>query len=130
MKTVAVVLSVLIAAYAVYAVNNRPIIGILNQKYDDKHTYIAASYVKWIESAGGRVVPLFFDKWSVDEMASMLKNLNGVLLPGGSNSLSGKYYSQLQTIFNFVKHSNDNGVHFPLWGTCLGVCSLLLYTLT
>jgi len=107
------------------AVNNRPIVGILDQKYDDAHTYIAASYVKWIESAGARVVPLFYDKWSVDNMEKMLKNINGVVLPGGAASFSGKYLSQLKAIFNYVKHSNDNGVHFPLWGTCMGFQELL-----
>jgi hypothetical protein len=37
--------------------NNRPIIGVLSQEYEDQHhSYIAASYVKYLESAGARVV--------------------------------------------------------------------------
>jgi len=116
---------VLIAAFIVEAVNNRPIIGILDEKYDSDNTYIVASYVKWIESAGGRVVPLFYDKWSTSSMEDMLKNLNGVLLPGGGMSFSGKYLDQLVTIFNYAKKANDNGIHFPLWGTCLGFQELL-----
>ena len=38
--------------------NNRPIIGILSQEYfpSPSHSYIAASYVKYLESAGARVV--------------------------------------------------------------------------
>ena len=120
-----VVLSVIFIAFVVgiNAVNNRPIIGILDQNYDsDKKTYIAASYVKWVESAGARVVPLFYKSWSVETMESMLKNINGVIFPGGGMSFSGKYLSQLVTIFNYAKKANDAGNYFPLWGTCLGVC--------
>lgn len=49
--------------------NYTPIIGILTQEvskliyreYPDKeyHSYVAASYVKFVESAGGRVVPIW-----------------------------------------------------------------------
>jgi len=108
------------------AENNRPIIGILDQNYNDKHTYIAASYVKWIESAGARVVPLFYTKWSVETMENMLKNINGVVFPGGGMSFSGKYLQQLQAIFKYAKNANSNGIHFPLWGTCLGFQELLV----
>jgi gamma-glutamyl hydrolase len=44
--------------------NDRPIIGILSQPGDpapDGASYIAASYVKWVESAGARVVPIEYD---------------------------------------------------------------------
>lgn len=42
--------------------NNRPIIGILSQEYfpSPSHSYIAASYVKYLESAGARVVSCSF----------------------------------------------------------------------
>lgn len=48
--------------------NNRPIVGILTQgglpedKFVPKDgTYIAASYVKFVESGGARVVPILAD---------------------------------------------------------------------
>lgn len=54
----------------VNAENTRPIIGILTQEisnfvrrnYPDKEysSYIAASYVKFVEGAGGRVVPIWW----------------------------------------------------------------------
>ena len=39
---------------------DRPVIGILSQQYQDNslEVYIAASYVKFLESAGARVVPI------------------------------------------------------------------------
>lgn len=51
--------------------NERPVIGILTQeiywsKFKDlkpsNYSYIAASYVKAIESSGGRVVPVFTNR--------------------------------------------------------------------
>ena len=116
-----------LAVYAVNAEYTRPIIGILDQdSSDNKHTYIAASYVKWIESAGARVVPLLYHKWSTTQMEGMLKNLNGVVFPGGGQSFTGKYLEQINTIFNYAKKVNDNGIYYPLWGTCQGVCSYLI----
>ena len=53
MKFVVLALFVL-AVCAVSAENTRPIVGILNQKFDAKNSYIVASYVKWVESAGAR----------------------------------------------------------------------------
>jgi len=46
--------------------NDRPIYGILTQPFDNNpysynSSYIAASYVKFIEGSGGRVVPIHWD---------------------------------------------------------------------
>eukprot|EP01047_Picozoa_sp_COSAG01_P112608 COSAG01_NODE_41347_length_452_cov_3.252269_1_plen_89_part_01 len=35
-----------------------PLVGILTQPWDANHTYMAASYAKLVESAGGRPVPI------------------------------------------------------------------------
>jgi hypothetical protein len=48
----------------VAGLNDRPIIGILSQPGEpapDGSSYIAASYIKWVESAGARVVPIMYD---------------------------------------------------------------------
>jgi len=38
------------------AINNRPIIGVLSQDYEDgHHSFISSTYVKYLESAGARV---------------------------------------------------------------------------
>jgi gamma-glutamyl hydrolase len=49
--------------------------------------YIAASYVKWIELAGGRVVPIPYNGTN-DEMDKIFNNINGLLLPGGGAEVS------------------------------------------
>lgn len=45
-------------------INERPIIGLLTQPGEPApvgQSYVAASYVKWLESAGARVVPILYD---------------------------------------------------------------------
>ena len=84
--------------------------------------YIAASYIKFVEAAGGRAVPIHY---SADEatLTSLAKSVNGILLPGGAVSLSNSsvYYQAGQTLYNAAVKFNDAGEHFPIWGTCLGV---------
>ena len=65
MKSV-IILTLLIGAFAAVDPPQEPVIGIYTQDKEDIQdgnswmTYIAASYVKNIEMAGGQVVPLFW----------------------------------------------------------------------
>jgi gamma-glutamyl hydrolase len=54
-------------------------------------SYIAASYVKFVESAGARVVPIKINQ-SQEYYKKMFYATNGLLIPGGAVSLydSGK----------------------------------------
>ena len=81
-----------ILAISVFALpNQRPIIGIYTQSDEDDEptmtkntllTYIAASYIKFIEMSGAQVVPIFaYGSQSV--IAQQLTKINGVLFPGG-----------------------------------------------
>lgn len=92
-----------------------PIIGVFAQPLTRHGEYLAASYVKWIESAGGRVVPLPYNA-DAKYYRTMLDQLNGVLFPGGASDLS----HGAQLVYDLVLEYNQNGTHFPLWGTCLG----------
>lgn len=104
----------------------RPIIGILMQKCQIEEMrnlgkyYIAASYVKYIESAGARVVPIRLDLTSI-EYTDLFRSINGILFPGGRASIVHSGYSRVAKIFyNKAIESFDNGDYFPVWGTCLG----------
>jgi len=112
--------------------NVRPIIGILSQPTDGDLTpygnqYIAASYVKYIESAGARVVPILYDS-GVKNITTLLGYLNGVLFPGGGSDLTGTYLTAVQTIYNYVIQVNGKHDYFPLWGTCQGFEQLCILT--
>ncbi|RLU18954.1 hypothetical protein DMN91_009312 [Ooceraea biroi] len=116
--------------------NDRPIIGILtqeidynlNKKYPDQyHSYIAASYVKFVEGAGARPVPIWIganDSYYED----ILSKINGVLWPGGATYFypNEGYADAGAAIYRIAKTINKRGEHFPILGICLGF-ELLTY---
>ncbi|CAL7945516.1 unnamed protein product [Xylocopa violacea] len=111
--------------------NNRPIIGILTQETSiylkkkllpEKYSsYIAASYVKFIEGAGARVVPIWIGK---DEAyyRDILNKINGVLWPGETAlfNRSNGYADAGYTIYKIAKQMNKDGDYFPILGICMG----------
>ncbi|PPD79034.1 hypothetical protein GOBAR_DD24039 [Gossypium barbadense] len=99
----------------------RPVIGILSHPVGGAsggRSYIVASYVKFVEAAGGRVIPLIYNE-PEEILFQKLELVNGVLLPGG-RSKSGLYYDIAEKIFKKVIEKNDRGDHFPLYAICLG----------
>ncbi|XP_021895067.1 gamma-glutamyl hydrolase 2-like [Carica papaya] len=107
--------------------NYRPVIGILSHPGDGASgrlrnvtsaSYIAASYVKFVESAGARVIPLIYNE-PREVLFEKLKLVNGVLFTGGW-AKSGLYYDIVERIFKKVLKKNDAGDHFPLYAICLG----------
>merc|ERR1711916_356169 len=89
---------------------SRPIVGILTQNREwgwpaVNNTYIAASYIKYIEMAGARVVPVFY-KRDVTYFEEMYQSLNGILLPGGGQDLDKDPQLMNAALF-FLKKSLD-----------------------
>jgi gamma-glutamyl hydrolase len=86
MKVVAIICFLTVFAFCTPPQN--PIIGIYTQSDTDDEptnavfeTYIAASYVKFVEMSGAQVVPIFaYSNQTV--IADLLPKLNGVLFPG------------------------------------------------
>ncbi|KAL0289556.1 UNVERIFIED_CONTAM: Gamma-glutamyl hydrolase 2 [Sesamum calycinum] len=108
-------------------VNYRPIIGILSHPETappgrlnnaTNASYIAASYVKFVESGGARVIPLIYNE-PPEILHKKLKLVNGVLLPGGSTK-RGVHFEIVESIFKSVLAKNNAGDHFPLLAICLG----------
>eukprot|EP01137_Pigoraptor_chileana_P017503 Opistho-2@75659 len=117
-------LSIAVTLNAPASLNFRPIIGIPTQEMDNATMgahYIAASYAKFVEQAGARVVPLHLDYDSAT-LNSLLDQINGVLIPGGHSVIDPetRIYKFSKQIVNYAIRANDNGDHFPVWGTCLG----------
>lgn len=108
---------VLLAPVCVLAGNERPIIGIYaapSSEYPG-NDYVAASYVKWLESAGALVVPIPFHI-SNEHAVGNVSVLNGILFPGGGSSLP----SNAQYLYDHAMELNRKGDYFPMWGSCLG----------
>ncbi|XP_020857846.1 gamma-glutamyl hydrolase [Phascolarctos cinereus] len=114
--------------------NDRPIIGVLAQanhmsnfKEYGKY-YIAASYVKYLESAGARVMPIRLTL-SDEEYENLFQSINGILFPGGGVDLQTSKYSQVaQLFYDKALKANNEGDYFPIWGTCLGFEELTVLT--
>ena len=122
---------------------SKPLIGVLSLPCSDNSgvcapaqvdfnatSMIGASYVRWIESGGGRVVPLLADA-DHEYIKKLLPKLNGVLFTGGSaefNISVSFYYSQVINIIDYLrKYNKESGETeaIPLWTTCLGFEALL-----
>lgn len=126
--------------------NDRPVIGILSVPtvwYGDKEieelgeSYINSAYVKWIESSGARVAPILYDA-PEEEISSLAHQLSGILFTGGNiifklnpddqeHIISPKqkkaakvYFNAAKLLFEHALEENNQGRHFPLWGTCMG----------
>jgi len=111
-------------------VNDTPIIGVLSQEISyhlnskwpgEFKSYIAASYVKFIEGGGGRVVPIWIDR-PKSYYEGIMSKLNGVLLPGGAtwfNQTNG-YSGAGRYIYDIAMEMNDRNEYMPIFGTCLG----------
>merc|ERR1712002_87627 len=105
------------------ATNDRPIIAVMAQMHPidgSHHSYIAASYVKYLESVGARVVPIphYFSSTTVKRI---FRYVNGALFPGGNAYwFTSKYYRNAKIFWDLAIEANNRGDYFPIWGTCFG----------
>ena len=105
--------------------NDRPVIAILAQPdrtEGSNRSYIAASYVKFVEASGARVVPVPVGI-SDDQVDHIFNGVNGVLFPGGHmewDEEKPKYYKNAIRFWNNAKMANDHNDYFPILGICLG----------
>eukprot|EP00899_Mesostigma_viride_P013063 jgi/Mesvir1/21758/Mv04163-RA.1 len=108
---------------------DHPLIGILSQPIftqreipgGHNQSFISASYVKLIEAAGARPVPISFDA-PRDEIKRIMRQINGVIFPGGSSSLDpdSQFFETATYIWELAVQFNRQGVYFPILGVCLG----------
>ena len=109
---------------------HHPTVGILSipmtvTYHKNTHSYLPASYVKWIEMNNARVIPIPYDtpKGALD---MILNQVNGVLFIGGQvdhGMISEEYTHFMETfkyIVNHAKKSNNQKNYFPLFAICLG----------
>ncbi|KAL4471799.1 hypothetical protein ABPG72_008817 [Tetrahymena utriculariae] len=121
------------------SLNNSPIIGIYTQpsEYEQypgsDYSYIAASYVKFLEGAGAQAVVIPYDA-TFEYIDNLFSKINGVLFPGGSVAFEVSIPGTQEHVFlqnalyivQKAKNATDNGDYFPIWGTCMGF-QLLTY---
>lgn len=124
-------LRILCAVFALFTAvchASNPVIGVLTQA---DRPYIAASYVKYLESAGARVVPILHIS-SIDDITAMFKKLNGFFIPGGGANLASErdhavcprvmqidfsdpFMVAAGHMVSLARQANANGDYFPVW---------------
>jgi len=103
------------------ASTKRPVIGILTVDLSVVPAIgFAASYVKFVEQGGGRVVPIIH-KWSKNKIIDTLDRIDGALFTGGVATET--YTTAVSIIMDYAKEHS----FFPIWGTCLGFEVILMY---
>jgi len=113
-----------------------PIIGIVSiysESWDDYNSsewnYIPRSYVRWLQSAGAKVVPIQWDL-PFDQIDYLLDRLNGVVFTGGNigvlkNNSPTPIYNAFRHITEYILRKNQHCNFYPLWGTCMGFWNIV-----
>lgn len=102
-----------------------PVIGMFSLPTDPQFCEsshceaLPASYVKFIESAGGEVVPVSFYA-TESEMDLLLESLNGFLFTGGADMDPPAAALRVLERSRQLFEAGDPQNQLPVWGTCLG----------
>ena len=93
-----------------------------------KH-FIESSHIKYLESAGARVIPIDFNM-KEDEMNRLLGQINGLYIPGDSESLvtdgNWGFTKAVRRILRWAqKHNEKESHHFPVLGVGYGALAML-----
>ena len=119
--------------------NDRPVIGIAAMAITDKmhirklphldgRSYVASSYVKYLELAGARVI-VIPPNIDIEEEKNLFENINGLLFPGGEVNLEDSQYFQVtQRLFHFAKEANKQNNYFPVLGICRGMQAIIVHS--
>ena len=93
----------------------------MDEPIDGYNTMISSNYIKFVEQAGARAVPIMSTKLSDDQIIELLSHLNGVLYTRGNVELTNEdgslteYSRKGKVILDTVKAYNDRGVYYPVW---------------
>lgn len=104
--------------------NAEPLIGILAQPLFHSLpnvSFIAASYVQYIEAAGGRAVPIVYTD-PKEEIIRRFKEVSGIILPGGTVGLDAtsaeRYDDVAMMLFEMAVEEHHNGDVIAMHGFC------------
>ena len=116
---------------------DKPVIGVVAMpminidiierlKVAEDKSHMAASFIKLIEGAGARVVPLR-ESFNDSKITEILEKINGVLLPGGLEDIIKSDYKRISHLafkYSISKYENEGEI-WPILGICRGFQQLL-----
>jgi hypothetical protein len=87
------------------------------------------SHVKFLESAGARVVPIDY-KLPTEELKARLREINGLYIPGDSQTLvhhgNLHFTNAVKTVLLWAQtHNEQNNSHFPIMGVGYGFLAMM-----
>jgi len=117
--------------------NFRPLIGVVAMEVGGQklivdvpitrqQDYFGSSFVKIVEAAGGRAVPVLEDISDAD-LVSLMSKINGLILPGGDADISDSGYARIAKLA--VKYSMQQAkknITFPILGICRGTQMMMM----
>lgn len=119
------------AGHHLRAKKNDPIFGVLTQpmpadwQLEGSETYIEASHVQFLESAGARVIAIDYRTPNA-ELKKILNQVNGVYIPGDHLATfeDDEYSYTVGQVLKWSQSHNSN-YHFPVVGTSYGSMAML-----
>ena len=114
--------------------NDKPLIGILSQPLFHEQpgvSYLAASYVQFVESAGARAVPIVYTD-SDDVNDRKFEAINGLILPGGTvgnDATAAEAFARTaRRFYEKAIATNAAGDPFVIHGVCMGFQMLMQFS--
>mmetsp|Transcript_31614 Transcript_31614/g.42837 ORF Transcript_31614/g.42837 Transcript_31614/m.42837 type:complete len:148 (+) Transcript_31614:252-695(+) len=123
------------AGHHLRAKKNDPIFGVLtqpipgdwqqNSSVQGSETYIEASHVQYLESAGARVIAIDY-RTPNNELKKILNQINGVYIPGDHVETfeDDEYSYAVGQVLKWAQ-SHNSKYHFPIVGTSYGSMAML-----
>ena len=107
----------------------QPIIDLeaKDEKSDKDKSYIVYSQVRFLQASGAKVIPIPASM-SDDEIEHIFNRVNGVYMPSSSGNRklgTSGYQRTARVFFEKAIEANDKGDYFPIWGTSLGMETLM-----
>lgn len=103
-----------------------------NGTFSEENSYIASSYVKYVEQTGAVALLIPYDL-PLEELNAVMNQTNGILFPGGAAALLNRtsetptpYMNRINYMVQYAKQRNDAGQFFSIWGECLGFEEMVL----
>ncbi|PHJ24093.1 gamma-glutamyl hydrolase [Cystoisospora suis] len=92
-------------------------------------SYIAASYVKFIQASGSKAMPVPAYA-SEQEYRGIFDSIDALILPGGEAAIDtadAAFSRATRLFFEWAVEANDSGRYFPIMAICLGFESMLTW---